>query len=135
MPYPGVGVCVVIYDEDSMILMGKRESSHGIGTWSWPGGKQDYGESWEQTARRETLEETGLVLPAQIDLIGATDNYFPDDGKHFTTIIMRARLLSPQTPKALEPTKCKEWLWFNAWDLPHPLFQPIVKFLAMGHIL
>ena len=54
----GVGVLVV---RDGKVLMGRRVSSHGRGTWAPPGGKAEPGETDEETARRELVEETGLT--------------------------------------------------------------------------
>jgi predicted NUDIX family NTP pyrophosphohydrolase len=39
--------------------------------WSIPKGKPDPGETLEQTARRETLEETGLVAPETLLPLGS----------------------------------------------------------------
>lgn len=38
--------------------------------WSIPKGKLDPGENYEQAARRETLEETGIVAPANLYSLG-----------------------------------------------------------------
>src|SRR5204862_2421460 len=54
----GVGVLVV---RDGKVVIGRRTSPHGRGTWSAPGGKAEPGETDEETARRELLEETGLL--------------------------------------------------------------------------
>jgi 8-oxo-dGTP diphosphatase len=65
----GAGVGVMIFS-DGKILLGKRHSDpqkadselHGEGTWTMPGGKLDFGESFEQGACREVFEETGIKL-------------------------------------------------------------------------
>ena len=54
----GAGVLVV---RDGKVLVGRRTSPRGRGTWSAPGGKAEPGETDEGTARRELVEETGLV--------------------------------------------------------------------------
>src|SRR5262249_45475485 len=53
----GVGVVVL---RDSRVLLGRRLSPHGYGTWSFPGGKPLPGESAHECALRELSEETGI---------------------------------------------------------------------------
>lgn len=52
----GAGVCVL--DKSNQVLLQRRGDN---GLWSAPGGTMELGESLEQTARRELLEETGLA--------------------------------------------------------------------------
>jgi 8-oxo-dGTP diphosphatase len=58
-PYIGVAVIVV---REGRVLLGKRKNAHGAGTWQFPGGHLEYGESIESCARRELFEETGLTI-------------------------------------------------------------------------
>ena len=53
-PYIGVAVIVV---REGRVLLGKRKNAHGAGTWQFPGGHLEYGESIEDCARRELFEE------------------------------------------------------------------------------
>ena len=57
---PQVGVGVLITKDDLVLLM-KRQNSHGDGTWAPPGGHLEYGETPEECAMRETQEETARV--------------------------------------------------------------------------
>jgi len=65
-PIAGVGVVVL---RDNQVLMIRRGREPRIGQWSIPGGKQELGETWQETAVREVLEETGV----EIDVIGIVD--------------------------------------------------------------
>ncbi|OPJ55208.1 NUDIX hydrolase [Clostridium oryzae] len=56
-----VGAVVVIIDEKKRILLEKRKTT-SYGKWGLPGGLMELGESTEDTARREVLEETGLTV-------------------------------------------------------------------------
>lgn len=60
--------CVLILNEKNQLLLQKRRDN---GTWSYPGGSMEMGETFEECARREALEETGLQLK---DLRFFTDN-------------------------------------------------------------
>lgn len=52
------GSVVIIVNERDEILLQKRHD----GSWGLPGGLMDLGESFEEVAKREVLEETGLVV-------------------------------------------------------------------------
>jgi len=58
-PRIGVGVIIV---RQGLVLLGQRKGSHGSGSWAVPGGHLEFGETVENCARRETLEETGILL-------------------------------------------------------------------------
>lgn len=52
------GSVVIIVNEQKEVLLQQRE----CGRWGLPGGLMDLGESYEEVARREVLEETGLIV-------------------------------------------------------------------------
>ena len=54
-----VGSTVLVLDAQNRLLMMKRSDS---GNWGVPGGAMELGETTEETARRELLEETGLEV-------------------------------------------------------------------------
>jgi mutator protein MutT len=57
-PVTGASILVL---KDGMVLVVKRGKEPSRGLWALPGGKQEWGETLEETARRELLEETGLT--------------------------------------------------------------------------
>ena len=61
------GSVVFIQNPQGQILMQQRKYPYG--KWGLPGGLMELGESTEETARREILEETGLTLGA-LTLVG-----------------------------------------------------------------
>ncbi|MEK7103363.1 MAG: NUDIX hydrolase [Patescibacteria group bacterium] len=116
---PRVGLGVIIVKEGK-VLVGKRIGSHGAGTWCFPGGHLDFGESWEECARRETDEEAGIRIK-NVRFATATNDIFPIDGKHYVTIIMVAEYDAGDVINN-EPDKCERWDWFDWDELPQPLF-------------
>lgn len=52
------GSVVIIVNDRDEILLQERPS----GEWGLPGGLMDLGESFEEVAKREVLEETGLMV-------------------------------------------------------------------------
>ncbi len=126
-PRVGVGVCIF---KDGKILLGRRQklSRQGANTWAPTGGKLDFGESLADCARRETLEEAGVII-SEPTFIACTNDIFEDE--HFITIYMRAEWVSGN-PKVLEPEKMAEWGWFEWSSLPRPLFMPFENLLKTG---
>ncbi len=53
------GSGVIVVNDKNEILLGKRADN---GYWDYPAGSMELGESFEECARRETKEETGLNL-------------------------------------------------------------------------
>jgi len=130
----GVGFGVMIL-RDNKILLGKRHDNpekassalHGEGTWTMPGGKLEFGESFEDAAYRETLEETGIKLNKNnIKLISVTNDIVHD--AHFVTV---GFLCTEFEGKAavMEPDEITRWEWFDINDLPNPMYKSSEKVL------
>ncbi len=129
-----VGVGLYLFNDKHQLLLGLRKSSHGNGTWCPPGGHMEFGESNEQAAIREAKEETGLeVLPENVRLLGVTNDFFEESGKHYITLNLGASDFSG-SPRVMEPDKCAEWRWFDLDRLPENLFLSAKNFLKNYHI-
>src|SRR5689334_21244791 len=103
---PFVGVAAIIVRQGA-VLLGKRVSGHGAGRWQFPGGHLEFGESVEDCARREVLEETGLSL-ANLRPGPFTNDFFADEGRHYVTLFVVADYAGG-TPEVREPHKCERW--------------------------
>ena len=55
---PAVGA--VVLRDDGAVLLVQRGRPPAVGTWTFPGGKLEEGETLEQAVVREVFEETGL---------------------------------------------------------------------------
>lgn len=114
-----VGVGVMIFDKDGRILLGKRKGSHGAGEYSFPGGNLEYGESFEECAKREVMEECCVeIRNIKFRLVANVYKYYPRQDIYigFTADWHRG------APQLLEPEKCESWGWYELNDLPKPLF-------------
>ncbi len=119
-PKVGIGVFVI---KDNKILMGKRLNAHGEGTWCFPGGHLEFFESFEDCAKREVMEETGLTIK-DVVFLTVTNDIFEKENKHYVTIFLKSKYAGGDVTN-LEPDKCSEWKWCSWDDLPEPLFLPI----------
>jgi 8-oxo-dGTP diphosphatase len=126
---PKVGLGVVIV-KDGKVLLGKRKNAHGEGTWGFPGGHLEFGESYEDCARRETTEEADITIK-NIRFVTATNDVFVEEDKHYITVYMLADYDSGEI-KNMEPYKLESWEWFTWDNLPQPLFLPIEHLIATG---
>ena len=115
-----VGLGVIIKNNSGKILIGKRKNSLAP-YYSIPGGKLDDGESFEDGAKREILEETGLILN-NIKVIGVTNNL--ETYKKYDIHTVSIELFCDDfsgIPENLEPEKCDGWEWHEPKDLPLPM--------------
>ncbi|MBV9247980.1 MAG: NUDIX hydrolase [Acetobacteraceae bacterium] len=85
---PIVGIGVIVFKQDQVLLV-RRGKPPNAGSWTLPGGAQEVGESVEEAARRELLEETGLIV-GQLHFAAHVDNIRRDkDGRvqfHYTIL-------------------------------------------------
>ena len=110
----------------------RRKGKLGGGDWALPGGHLEFGESFEECASREVLEETGIRLERAPTFAYAINTVFPDSAAHYVTIFMRADVPVDTTPQLLEPEKCEGWEWCAADAVPRPTFLPLAKLLDGG---
>ena len=101
------------------------DSAHGANTWSIPGGHREYGESWEECAKREVLEETGLEI-TNVRLLTVTNDLFENDQKHYITLWVESDWVSGKE-SVTEPDKLIQLAWRDFASLPSPLFDPCWK--------
>ena len=126
---PLVGVAVIVI-KDGKVLLGKRINAHGAGTWQFPGGHLEFGETIEACARREVFEETRLRI-SHLRMGPYTNDYFEAEDKHYVTLYMLADYQAGELTRN-EPHKCERWEWVT-WPPPadKPLFLPIRNLLQL----
>mmetsp|Transcript_30608 Transcript_30608/g.78121 ORF Transcript_30608/g.78121 Transcript_30608/m.78121 type:complete len:145 (-) Transcript_30608:172-606(-) len=135
----GVGVLLVKHTSDGpTVLVGRRQGSHGAGTWAVPGGHLELGESFEQCAVREIDEETAIQLdPSKVEFAWAVNSVF-DAQRHYVTVFMRTEVPADTEAKLTEPDKCDGWHWIPYSQLAsfsEPLFMPLKALLESKYKL
>ena len=119
--------------KNGKLLLGKRHDDpekassllNGAGTWTMPGGKLDFRETFEEGAKREVLEETGISLN-KIEVTCVNQDMV--ESAHFITIGLFSDAFLGE-PKVMEPDEITEWRWFDLDNLPSPIYFPSAKVL------
>jgi 8-oxo-dGTP pyrophosphatase MutT (NUDIX family) len=127
------GMGIMIQNDKGEVLLGLRNSDgvkadsdlHGEGTWTFPGGKFDFGDGLFEGAAREVLEETGIVLK-KVEIASISNERV--DTAHYVTLGFRA-LEWEGEPKVMEPEEIVEWKWFALDALPKNIFPPTRKMI------
>jgi len=129
-PRPHIGLGIYILNDKGEVLLGKRKGSHGSGQYAPPGGHLEFGETFEEAARKEIEEETGLRIE-NIELFYVDNNleYIETDRKHYVTLSFKTKHLGGE-PQLREPEKCESWEWYSPSKPPSPLAEFAKRALA-----
>ena len=110
------GAATVIVRDERVLLV---RHTYGELNWEIPGGGADPGESAEEAARREALEETGVTL-AGLRLTGVY--WEPQAAFGWHHFVFRAELAADSLePHAADPGEISECGWSRPDQLPRPM--------------
>lgn len=129
----GIGAVVI---RDGRVLLIRRGVAPGRGLWAVPGGSLELGETLQQGAEREILEETGITIRAR-EPIYAFDFFERDpDGRirfHFVIVDLAADYIRGDVKGADDALEAR---WLAPGDLDHlPVSKNTLKLLrAAGFI-
>lgn len=115
--YPVVGVGAIVVHQGAVLLVQRGRPPHK-GEWAIPGGKLKWGETLQQGAEREILEETGVTIEAgellyHFEHIAAADPVesanSEDPEYHYVVLDLKGRYLSG-TPQAADDAQDARWV-------------------------
>ena len=130
-----IGVCVVYFCHDGKgnFLMNKRSKNcrDEHGTWDQGGGGLEFGDSVEETLKKEVKEEYCTDI-LKSEFLGFRDVHREHNGKKTHLIALDFKLLVDRNKvKNGEPEKFDEIKWFTLDSLPSPLHSQTPKFLKL----
>lgn len=108
----------LVYDHPK-ILLGMKKRGFGAGRWNGFGGKVHSGETVEEGAKRELLEESGIAAD-KVELRGILDFEFPRENK---TIEMNIFRVDKFQGEPIEGEEMKPQ-WFHIDEIPFHQMWP-----------
>ena len=126
-----ITVTAAVIASDGLLLLTRRlEGTHLAGTWEFPGGKCEPGETLHESLRRELLEELGVNAEIGDEVFTVTHSY---PARTVRLHFFACRLLG-------DPHAClgQEMRWVRPDDLPGLEFPAadaeLVAALAAGRV-
>ena len=118
---------ILLVDDDGRILLFRFTPEDRAPFWCTPGGAVDPGESYEQAARRELLEETGIVADPGPQVLRREVAFRSIEGvegsadERYFLVRTQAREIDGGGQTELERRVMQHWRWFTPADLAaHP---------------
>lgn len=123
-------IAAAIIVVDGRVLMVRRRVSEGKLSWQFPAGEVEAGESHEDAAVRETMEEVGLAVAAKSHL---GQRVHPNTGR--TMAYVACDVISGEA-HVVDADELDAIEWCDQATLtakvPYPLFEPVQAYLDGG---
>ncbi|MBF7084657.1 NUDIX hydrolase [Desulfallas sp. Bu1-1] len=136
-PFPVPSAAALVCHQGSLLLI-RRKFEPGAGKWSLPGGKIELGETAEETAAREVMEECNVRVKVTRLLNAANAIFYDHEHRvrfHYLIIVYLAAYLSG-TPENSEETLEVRWVPLEEagnYDLTGTARSAIEAFIAGGY--
>lgn len=102
-----------IFNDRGEVLLQKKARGFGKGKWNGPGGKLQVGETIEEAAKREILEETEIVVE-EMEKRGEIEFIFHDQSSNMLTHVFVVK----RWHGGVRDTGEGELAWFKIDELP-----------------
>lgn len=128
----GVSLVTICHDGQGNYLLGLRSKKCRDEQLCWDligSGGLEFGETFEQSIKREVVEECGAKV-SQIELLGYREVHRVHEGRQTHWIAFDFKvLINPEEVKIGEPEKCLELRWSKLKDFPDKLHSQLPLFL------
>jgi 8-oxo-dGTP pyrophosphatase MutT (NUDIX family) len=131
--YTGISIVFLCHDGAGNILLSKRgiKCRDEQGTWDPGGGGLEFGDTVENTLKKEILEEYCTDV-LDFEFLGYRDVHREHDGRktHWLALDFKV-LIDKNKVKNGEPHKLDALEWFKLDNLPSPLHSQFPFFLKL----
>ena len=127
---PVIGLATLFIDttvNNGEILLAERRSGKRQGWLNCPGGHFEWGETFEECAKREVKEETGMDL-LECEFLTAANGLALDEDHHYVMIYMLATRwegVAEQMEDANGP-----WQWYSLDAIPEKMLSTTLSALC-----
>lgn len=131
--HPRVAVGAIVF-KDGRVLLVRRGQAPAKGQWAIPGGSVRLGETLQQAAEREILEETGIIIRAKTPVLTFDTIERDEDGRvrfHYVIVDLAAEYISG-SPVAGDDAD--EVRWVAPEELSELLVNPRTLNLLTGSL-
>lgn len=121
--FVGVSIIFLVHDGKGNICLQKRSKNtrDEHGRWDVGGGALEFGESIDETVKREIYEELRAKI-VKTQFLAAGDAHREHDGEKTHWVwLLHAVKVDPKTVSIGEPDKIDEIGWFGLNNLPSPM--------------
>lgn len=128
-PLMMVGASTIVENEQGQILLQLRSDNH---CWGYPGGSVELDEVVEEAAKRELLEETGLVAN-KLELFGVFSgketHYVYPNGDEVSTVDIVYNCKDYSGTLKCQEEEVDDLRFFNLDEIPENISPPTVHIL------
>ena len=118
-PLVGVGV---VFVRRGQVFLAQRQGSHGEATWGSAGGHLEFGETLEECARREAMEELGVMVG---ELRALCLSNIVAYGRHYVDVEFLGDIGEQEPTPMADDGEFGAYGWFPLNEPPQPLFEPM----------
>ena len=118
-PLVGVGV---VFVRQGRVFLAQRQGSHGEATWGSAGGHLEFGETLEDCARREALEELAIDVG---ELRALCLSNIIAYGRHYVDVEFLGDIGEQEPVPTAADGSFGAYGWFPLDEPPEPLFEPM----------
>ncbi|MCY4418160.1 MAG: NUDIX domain-containing protein [Chloroflexi bacterium] len=115
----GVGV---VFVRGGRVFLAQRRGAHGEDTWGSAGGHLEFGETLEECARREAMEELGVAV-GELRVL-CLSNIIAYD-RHYVDVEFLGDIGDQDPVPTASDGSFGEYGWYPLADPPQPLFEPM----------